>query len=79
MTIQSLIIPISLCFIEKNPVLEDSSQIETSATPSSDYGFDFDEEELAQSLFAQQAESTLDYCSQVVEADEFDALYRWFA
>jgi len=79
MSIQFLSTHVGLSFIQKYQILRDSSQIEAIIAPSYDYSFDFIEDELAQGLFAPQAESTLDQSDQVVDADEFDSLYRWFA
>ncbi len=46
---------------------------------SQDYSFDIDDEELARELLAPLPESLSDQYNIVVDADEFDALYRWFA
>ncbi len=45
---------------------------------SRDYGFDFDEDALAQVLRAPVPASILDRPIPMVEADEFETLYHWF-
>ncbi len=46
---------------------------------SCDYGFDFDEDELASELLASSAASLLDQPTFTIPADEFETLYRWFS
>ncbi len=58
---------------------EDSPHTEAVLACSQDYGFDFNEVELSRELLAPLPESSLDRSGIVVDADEFDALYRWFA
>lgn len=45
---------------------------------SIDYGFDFDEDWLADELFSPLPACFEDRSIHQVGADEFDALYRWF-
>lgn len=45
---------------------------------SLDYGFDFDEQELGRELLASQPASLDDQPHHLVEAEEFESLYRWF-
>lgn len=49
----------------------------TSAS-SLDYGFDFDEQELGRELLASQPASLDDQPNHLIEAEEFESLYRWF-
>ncbi len=45
---------------------------------SLDYGFDFDEEELARELSTPLPEGLGDKPAPLVEAEEFERLYHWF-
>jgi hypothetical protein len=45
---------------------------------SRDYGFDFDEEELARELLAPLPESLIAQTNYEVEAHEFESCYLWF-
>ncbi len=65
--------------LEYHVAPENSSHTETVLACAQDYGFDFDEDELSRELLAPLPESSLDRSDIVVDADEFDALYRWFA
>ncbi len=58
--------------------LEPAARHEPIRASSCDYGFDFDEEDLAQALLASVPASTLDRPAPTVEADDFELLYRWF-
>ena len=46
--------------------------------PSRDYGFDFDEEELAHELIAPLPASLADQPIPEVEANEFESFYQYF-
>jgi len=43
-----------------------------------DYGFDFDEQELGRELLASLPASLDDQPDHLIEAEEFESLYRWF-
>ena len=45
---------------------------------SRDYGFDFDEEELARELLAPLPASLISQTNYEVDADEFESCYLWF-
>jgi hypothetical protein len=45
---------------------------------SLDYGFDFDEQELGDELTAPLPANVLEQPAPLIEADEFDSLYKWF-
>ena len=45
---------------------------------SLDYGFDHDELVLGQELLAAELDTAADQPGADIDADEFDALYKWF-
>ena len=51
---------------------------ESIMASSLDYGFDFDEDELAKELLAPLPASLGNQTDHHVEPDEFNMLYRWF-
>ncbi len=54
------------------------SQTQPVLISSRDYALDFEAGELAEELVASTTGSVLDQSCQIVDADEFDSLYRWF-
>ncbi len=65
--------------LEYHVAHEDDTLTETVLACTQDYSFDFDADELSRELLEPLPESSLDQSDLVVDADEFDALYRWFA
>jgi len=48
-----------------------------SYTPA-DFGFEVEEEELADEMSAQNSDLSLDQTTSPVASEEFDSLYNWF-
>ncbi len=71
MTTQTLAIPMTICnFIiaSEEPIFADSR----------DYGFDFDEEDVARELLAPLPAASVVQAPSEVEADEFEKVFQYF-
>jgi hypothetical protein len=79
MMIQTLTRSSNLCLFGKFQILESPPQMAAIHACPTDYGFDFDEDELADELHAQETHSALDQFARVVGVSEFETVYRWFA
>lgn len=79
MSIQTITRPINLHTIEFSIAPDNSTCIEPVKASSRDYGFDFDDDALARELLAPIPVSNNDPLDQIVGADEFESLYKWFS
>ncbi len=72
MNAQTLTHPATICnFLVASPE-------EPIYASSRDYGFDFDEEEIARELLAPLPASLLSQAAPDVDVDEFESRYQWF-
>ncbi|HSB66417.1 MAG TPA: hypothetical protein VLD65_07550 [Anaerolineales bacterium] len=69
---------LSLFYLVGTCQFSNSLSIQPYLATSLDYGFDFDEDELASELSAPLPASLADQPVHPLEADEFERLYHWF-
>jgi hypothetical protein len=68
----------TLCTLLGSSLLRNTIPGQTHCTTSHDYGFDFNEDELARETLAPLSTSLADQPIHSVVADEFETLYLWF-
>lgn len=78
MSVQIITRPINLRTIEFFTAPDNSIRFEPVMASSRDYGFDFDDDELARELLAPIPVSDNDPSGQIVGTDEFESHYKWF-
>ena len=79
MNTQTLTKPAAICnFFVIISDEEDFTPAQPICASSRDYGFDFDEEELARELLAPLPANLISQTNYEVEADEFESRHLWF-
>lgn len=79
MSIQIRTRPATFYTYECSTTPEDNKYNDRVVCSPREYGFDFDEDELARELIAPIPAGVSDPPCQSIEADEFEMLYKWFS